>query len=107
MEEIEKVAREEKRTKSKLVREALRRYLAELQWERLSRYAQIKAAATGIATEEDIQRLINEARAPVKEKMLFLQPRSTRLKTACLVAPSSLRRRFTTSGWRRRRGVSG
>ncbi len=62
LEEIERVAKEEKRTKSELVREALRRYLAERQWEQLSRYAQIKAAATGIATEEDIQRLIDEAR---------------------------------------------
>lgn len=63
LEEIERVAKEEKRTKSELVREALRRYLAERQWERLSRYAQIQAAATGIATEEDIQRLIDEARS--------------------------------------------
>lgn len=62
LEEIERVAKEEKRTKSELVREALRRYLAERQWEQLSRYAQIKAAATGIATEEDIQRLIDAAR---------------------------------------------
>lgn len=63
LEEIERVAKEEKRTKSELVREALRRYLAERQWEQLSRYAQIKAAAIGIATEEDIQRLIDEARS--------------------------------------------
>ena len=63
LEEIERVAKEEKRTKSELVREALRRYLAERQWERLSRYAQIKAATTGITTEDDIQRLIDEARS--------------------------------------------
>ncbi|MBU4230976.1 MAG: ribbon-helix-helix protein, CopG family [Proteobacteria bacterium] len=53
--EVEKVAKEENRTKSELVREALRRYIADREWEKLTRYAREKAAETGIKTEEDIQ----------------------------------------------------
>ncbi|MCG2772792.1 MAG: ribbon-helix-helix protein, CopG family [Desulfobacterales bacterium] len=49
------MAKEENRTKSELVREALRRYIADREWEKLTRYAREKAAETGIKTEEDIQ----------------------------------------------------
>lgn len=60
--EIEKVAKEEKRTKSELVREALRRYMAAREWDRLSRYARKRAAKAGIETEEDIQWIVDEFR---------------------------------------------
>jgi len=62
LEEIEKIAKAENRTKSELVREALRRYIEDRQWEQLIRYAQVKAAETGLATEEEIQRLVDEFR---------------------------------------------
>ena len=45
--EVEQVAKEENRTKSELIREALRRYIEERQWEKLTRYARIKAGETG------------------------------------------------------------
>ena len=60
--EVEKVAKEENRTKSELIREALRRYIEDREWEKLTRYARIKSAATGIKTEEDIQRLVDKFR---------------------------------------------
>jgi len=60
--EVEKVAKEENRTKSELIREALRRYMEDREWEKLTRYARIKSAATGIKTEEEIQRVVDEFR---------------------------------------------
>ena len=60
--EVEKVAKEENRTKSELIREALRRYIEDREWEKLTRYARIKSAATGIKTEEDIQQVVDEFR---------------------------------------------
>jgi len=60
--EVEKVAKEENRTKSELIREALRRYIEDREWEKLTRYARIKSAETGIKTEEDIQRVVDEFR---------------------------------------------
>jgi CopG family transcriptional regulator / antitoxin EndoAI len=60
--EVEKVAKEENRTKSELIREALRRYLEDREWAKLTRYARIKSAETGIKTEEDIQRVVDECR---------------------------------------------
>ena len=60
--EVEKVAKEENRTKSELIREALRRYIEDREWEKLTRYARIKSAETGIKTEEDIQQVVDEFR---------------------------------------------
>ena len=60
--EVEKVAKEENRTKSELIREALRLYIEDREWEKLTRYARRKSAETGIKTEEDIQRVVDEYR---------------------------------------------
>jgi len=60
--EVEKVAKEENRTKSELIREALRRYIEDREWEKLTHYARIKSAETGMKTEEDIQRVVDEFR---------------------------------------------
>lgn len=60
--EVEQVAKEENRTKSELIREALRRYIEERKWEELTRYARIKAGEAGIKTEEDVQRIVDEFR---------------------------------------------
>ncbi|MHB8068131.1 MAG: CopG family ribbon-helix-helix protein [Desulfobaccales bacterium] len=62
LEEIEKLAKEERRTKSELVREALRRYIAEKELRRLQRYGLKKARELGLG-EEDVQRLVDEYRA--------------------------------------------
>ncbi len=60
--EVEEVARAENRTKSELIREALRRYIEDREWEKLTRDARRKSAETGIKTEEDIQRIVDEYR---------------------------------------------
>ena len=61
LKEAEKVAKEENRTRSELIREALRRYLAERQWRRLQRYGITKARKLGLK-EEDVERLVEEYR---------------------------------------------
>jgi len=60
--EAERVAKEEDRTKSELVREALRMYIEERRWRRLQRQTAIKAQALGIKTEEDVDRLVHSVR---------------------------------------------
>jgi len=60
--EAERVAKEEDRTKSELVREALRMYIEERRWRKLQRQTAIKAQALGIKTEEDVDRLVHSVR---------------------------------------------
>jgi CopG family transcriptional regulator/antitoxin EndoAI len=60
--EVERVAKEENRTKSELIREAPRRCLEDREWEKLTRYARTKSAEAGIKTEEDIQQVVDEHR---------------------------------------------
>jgi prevent-host-death family protein len=62
IEEAEKIAKEENRTRSGLIREALRRYIAEMELRRLQRYGFTKAKELGLK-EEDVQRFIDEYRA--------------------------------------------
>ena len=62
LQEAEKVAKEENRTRSELIREALRRYIEDRMWEKLTHYARVKAAEAGIKTEEDVQRIVDEFR---------------------------------------------
>ncbi len=62
LKEAEKVAKEENRTRSELIREALRRYIAERQWRRLQRYGIKKAKKLGLK-EEDVERLVEEYRS--------------------------------------------
>jgi CopG family transcriptional regulator/antitoxin EndoAI len=62
LEEVEKLAKEERRTKSELVREALRRYIAEKELRRLQRYGLEKAKELGLG-EEDVPRLVDAYRA--------------------------------------------
>ena len=62
IEAAEKIAKEENRTRSELMREALRRYIAELELRRLQRYGLKKAEELSLK-EEDVQRFIDEYRA--------------------------------------------
>jgi len=62
IEEAEKIAKDENRPRSELIREALRRYVAERELSRLQRYGLKKANELGLK-EEDVQRLIDEYRA--------------------------------------------
>ena len=60
--EAERTAKEENRSKSELVREALRCYLEERRWRKLQRATAIRAESLGIRTEEDVDRLVHEVR---------------------------------------------
>jgi len=62
IEAAEKIAKEENRTRSELIREALRRYIAEMELRRLQRYGLKKAEELSLK-EEDVQRFIDEYRA--------------------------------------------
>lgn len=62
IEAVEKIAKEENRTRSELVREALRRYIAEMELRRLQGYGLKKAKELRLK-EEDVQRFIDESRA--------------------------------------------
>jgi CopG family transcriptional regulator / antitoxin EndoAI len=61
LERLDETAKEESRTRSELLREALRRYIAEKEWKRLQRYGQRQAAELGLK-EQDVERLIDEYR---------------------------------------------
>jgi len=60
--EAERIAKDENRTKSELVREALRFYLDEKEWQYIYKYGTKKAMEKGLS-ELDIEKLVNEIRA--------------------------------------------
>jgi metal-responsive CopG/Arc/MetJ family transcriptional regulator len=63
--EVERIAATEGRTKSELFREMVRVYRRESQltaFEELAAYGRRRAAQTNVTTEEDVERLIHEAR---------------------------------------------
>jgi len=60
--EAEKIAKGKNCTRSELMREALRRYIAEMELRRLQRYGLKKAKELSLK-EEDVQRCIDEYRA--------------------------------------------
>jgi CopG family transcriptional regulator/antitoxin EndoAI len=61
--EAEKAAKEEHRTKSELIREALRRYLEGRQLRKLQAYGAKRARELGIVSEDDVDRLVHEYRS--------------------------------------------
>ncbi len=60
--EAERTAREEHRSKSDILREALRFYLEERRWRKLQRQTATRAQALGIRTEDDVDQLIHDIR---------------------------------------------
>jgi predicted transcriptional regulator len=63
----EKLAKSENRTMSELVREALRYYEQQRWWEETNAYGRARAHALGIR-EQDVERLIGEARTDKRPK---------------------------------------
>ena len=61
--ETQRVAEEESRTRSELVRDALQQYLASRRWRRLRQWGAETAERLGLKTEADLQRLLDEVRA--------------------------------------------
>ncbi len=62
--EAERVAKEETRTRSDLIRDALRQYLTSRRWQRLRQWGADTATRLGLKTEADLLRLMERARAP-------------------------------------------
>ncbi|MGO9453797.1 MAG: ribbon-helix-helix protein, CopG family [Candidatus Binataceae bacterium] len=60
--EAERLARREGRTKSELLREALRRYVADSRWRELQEFGRSQARKLAIE-ESDVERLVAEYRA--------------------------------------------
>lgn len=60
--EAERCARREGRTKSDLLREALRRYLTDSRWRSLQEFGRSQARKLGL-NESDVERLVAEHRA--------------------------------------------
>ncbi len=61
--EAEQVARKEHRTKSELIREALRMYMISRRLEAIQRDASVRARAKGIRTEADVERIVDDIRS--------------------------------------------
>lgn len=62
LEEAQELARQENRTMSELVREALRHYQKQKRWETITSIGRASAQRLGIQNEEDVVRLIHEFR---------------------------------------------
>ena len=60
--EAERVAKEETRTRSDLIRDALRQYLTSRRWQRLRQWGADTATRLGLKTEDDLRRLIERTR---------------------------------------------
>ncbi len=58
--DLNKIAKEENRTRSELVREAFRQYVAQKELAEIKRYGQKKAKGMGIKNENDVARLIEK-----------------------------------------------
>ena len=61
--EAQRVAREESRTRSELIRDALRQYLSSRRWQHLRQWGSETAERLGLKTEADLQRLLDKVRA--------------------------------------------
>jgi len=61
VDKIEELMKEEGRTRSELLREALRRYMKEQEWKEITRYGRMRAKEKGI-TEDQIEDIIDARR---------------------------------------------
>ena len=60
-EKVEELTKEEKRTRSDLFQEALRRYIEDREWQKIYRYGETKAKQEGI-TEDQVEDMIDARR---------------------------------------------
>ncbi len=67
LQEAIKVAKREGRTQSELVREALRHYIKNQEWQELKAYGKAQAKALGIKPS-DVSRLVKEVRKDKRTK---------------------------------------
>ena len=67
VDKIEELMKAEHRTRSELLREALRRYVEEYEWRKQFRHAEISAKAKGL-TKDQVDSLIDSLRASGTQK---------------------------------------
>ena len=60
-EKVEELMKKEKRTRSELIREALRRYFEEQEWKEIVKYGRIKAREKGIS-EDQVEDIVDANR---------------------------------------------
>ena len=60
-EKIKELMKKEGRTRSELIREALRRYIERQEWREILRYGRMKAKKMGI-TEDQVEDIVDEYR---------------------------------------------
>ncbi|MBE0478152.1 ribbon-helix-helix protein, CopG family [Candidatus Aerophobetes bacterium] len=60
-EKVKELMKKEGRTRSELIREALRRYVEEQEWKEIYRYGEMKAREKGI-TEDQVEDIIDARR---------------------------------------------
>ena len=75
--ETERIAKEELRTRTDVIREALNQYVASRRWRRLRQWGAQTAERLELKTEEDLQRLLDRVRAQGGK------PRQERSVAAC------------------------
>jgi CopG family transcriptional regulator/antitoxin EndoAI len=67
-EQAQALAKEENRTMSELMREALRRYQSERMWSRLRSFGTISDDMPGVKNEEDVVKLVRQVRREMAEE---------------------------------------
>ena len=60
--EADKVARLERRSRSELFREAIRRYMAAREERAFRKKVELAASSLGVRTEDDVERIVDEMR---------------------------------------------
>lgn len=69
LQKVDRLAKQESRTRSELLRESLRRYLLEMtEWEDIFAYGEKRAKALGIKSEEDVYRIVEKLREEERAK---------------------------------------
>ena len=62
VEKIQDLAKEERKTKSQLVRDAVNSYMQEKKWRNFQRKTALKARVLGISSEQDVDRIVSQYR---------------------------------------------
>lgn len=60
--EVERIVKEENRTKSELFREALRKYINDKRWLQIRQWGLKASRELGVSTEEDVEKLVHQYR---------------------------------------------
>ncbi len=66
LKDMERLTKEEGRTRSELFREALREYIATRRWHRIRRWGEAAARRTAVKDEADVERIVQQYRRAAK-----------------------------------------